>query len=271
MDTIPQDDVPHKQCTGDCKQWLPATPEFFRHTKRGKYGLRSHCKACDGKWAKAHNSQPEVKARTNARRKERYHTNPEVRTKELIAKRAYSSRPDVKERRKDRDRERQSIPGVLEQLRAISNARASRPESKERRRYRYHNYPDVHERILKEQKATRSRPEFRERSRPKKRIQASHRRAQLKTISGNYTLAQIQDLLKRQKYRCYYAACGHARFEKRNGKYIYHIEHTFPTSRVAGSDIPANDINYLVLACPSCNSKKCDKFPWEWPEGGRLL
>src|SRR6266567_4724163 len=42
-------------------------------------------------------------------------------------------------------------------------------------------------------------------------------------------------------------------------------------ARVAGGDIPANDISYLVLACPTCNNSKHDKFPWEFSKGGRLL
>ncbi len=107
--------------------------------------------------------------------------------------------------------------------------------------------------------------------RPRARVYSGIRRARKRAIGGTHTAAQIQELLKRQKYRCYYAACGHARFEKRNGKYIFHVDHTFPISRVVGTDIPANDINYLVLACPFCNISKHDKFPWEFPEGGKLL
>src|SRR6266567_2977546 len=95
--------------------------------------------------------------------------------------------------------------------------------------------------------------------------------ARKKAVQGTYTSKQIQEQLKRQKHRCYYAACGFAKFEKKKGKYVYHIGHTFPLSRVVGTDIPANSIDYLVLACPTCNMNKKNKFPWEWSEGGRLL
>lgn len=98
-------------------------------------------------------------------------------------------------------------------------------------------------------------------------LRRSHQRA----VSGTYTPAQIQEQLKRQKHRCYYAACGYAKFKKRDGEYVFQVDHTFPLSRVSGTDIPANDMGYLVLACASCNAKKKDKFPWEWFEGGRLL
>lgn len=101
---------------------------------------------------------------------------------------------------------------------------------------------------------------------------ADHRReARKKAVTGTYTSDQIQSLLKRQKYKCYYASCGFAKFKKQKGQYIYHIDHTFPISRVAGTDIPANGIDYIVLACPSCNERKNKKFPWEFFEGGRLL
>ncbi len=104
-----------------------------------------------------------------------------------------------------------------------------------------------------------------------RRVSSHKMRAHRKTVLGTHTAAQIQEQLRRQKYRCYYAACGFSTFKKRDGGYVYHVDHTFPLSRVAGTNIPANTIDYLVLACPTCNLSKHDKFPWEWPEGGRLL
>lgn len=97
---------------------------------------------------------------------------------------------------------------------------------------------------------------------------ARARRARKKAVSGTYTHEQIQNKLKLQKHKCYYCQ---ARLKKVKGKYQYHIEHTFPLSRVAGTDIPANSIDYLVLSCPTCNLSKGNKFPWEWAQGGRLL
>src|SRR6266581_1000839 len=86
-------------------------------------------------------------------------------------------------------------------------------------------------------------------------------------VLGNHTPEQIQEQLHRQKRKCYYC---HDRLKKIKGNYIYHVDHTFPLSRVAGTDIPANDIAYLVITCPTCNKSKSDKFPWEFFEGGRL-
>ncbi len=128
----------------------------------------------------------------------------------------------------------------------------------------YRQRPDVRKRVH----IYLSRPDIQERVQIQRQVRIHTRRAHQRSIAGSYTTQQIQDLLRRQKYKCYYC---NAKFEKRRGKYIYHVDHTFPVSRIAGMDIPANSIDYLVLACPHCNMSKHDKFPWEFPEGGRLL
>ncbi len=109
-------------------------------------------------------------------------------------------------------------------------------------------------------------PEGKKRRNAYSRAYGPIRRARKKALQdiGAHTGQQIQEQLKRQRCRCYYCQ---AKFERR---YIYHVDHTFPISRASGDD-PINDISYLVLACPTCNLKKNDKFPWEFPEGGRLL
>ena len=126
----------------------------------------------------------------------------------------------------------------------------------------YQSRPEIHERRrFAQREAYRHSPEVRARNRVSKRNQRARKRA----VSGTHTEQQIQEQLKRQHCRCYYCK---SQFERR---YIFHVEHTFPLSRVAGSDIKANDIDYLVLACPTCNNRKKDKYPWEFFEGGRLL
>jgi len=152
------------------------------------------------------------------------------------------------------------------EVQASNKAYQSRPEIREHRRAlhkAYYSRPEIREHISSYNKDYQSRPGVKERYRQ----HSLHRIARKKAIPGTYTPQQIEDLLKRQRHKCYYCA---TKFEKRNGKYIYHIDHTFPLSRVS-SDIPANDISYLVLTCPTCNVRKSNKFPWEWPEGGRLL
>lgn len=101
------------------------------------------------------------------------------------------------------------------------------------------------------------------------RLNSAKRRAHKRSAPGTLTHEQIQQKLKAQKYRCYYASCNHAKFEKKNGKYIYHLEHTIPLSRTEHN--PRHDVNYVVLACPACNQRKHNKLPHEFFEGGRLF
>lgn len=214
-----------------CGNIFPATPEFFQRDKHTKDGLRPDCKPCRVKW----NAERHEEKR--AYNQAYYHDQPGNRDR-ILAQRRENYRNDSEIRQYALD---------------------------------YNKRPDVREYQRIYLKEYNHRPEIKERDREARRIAKKNRRAHAKLISGSYTNAQIQELLKRQKYCCYYASCGHAKFEQKDGKYIYHIDHTFPINRVVGTDIPANDISYLVLACPSCNHKKSDKFPWEFPEGGRLL
>ncbi len=221
-DTIPQDDIPRKQCS-KCERCLPATPEFFQRDKQKKDGLRPDCKECrvqynsspsvlERKLAYNHAYYPGNRERILAQRKDNYHNIPEIRQYAL---------------------DHNKLPKVKEYNKAYQKLASKRPEARERARVVKHRY-----------------------------------RAREKSVAGIHTTQQIQDLLKRQKHKCYYCS---RKFEKRDGRYDYQVEHTFPISRVAGTDIPANDISYLVLACRSCNRNKCNKFPLEFPEGGKLL
>lgn len=95
-------------------------------------------------------------------------------------------------------------------------------------------------------------------NRDKRRASELRRRAQKRQSGGDHTAADIQRQCKAQKGKCYY--CG---VKVGDG---YHVDHVVPLSR-GGSNGPEN----IVIACPSCNSRKHDKLPHEWPEGGRLL
>lgn len=225
-------DVPMKKCSGPCGQEKPSIAEFWHRNKKAKDGLSYVCKKCMQDYHKQRTLQPEAKQRRRAYMKE------------------YCARMEVKQHRKEYSKEYYGRSGVYE-------------KHKEHIRARYRD-PEERERILEHQKEYRSLPEAQE----LRRIRGINYRARKKSLEGAHSLEQIQEQLKRQKYKCYYCQ---KKLEKAKGRYVYHIEHTFPLSRVVGTDIPANSIDYLVLACPTCNISKGDKFPWEWAEGGRLF
>lgn len=248
MDSIiPPEDTPLKRCPTcpEGQQWHPATTEFFNREKVRKDGLKTQCKICTRAYLQNYRNRPEIQECTRAYTKD-YQQRPDV--KERV--RLYNQRPE----RKEQIRQYRSRPEVQEQR--LINGRT------------YMSRPDIQEHMQANRKEYANRPEVQERHRIGEHI----RRVRKRGVQGTYTPDQIQEQLKHQKHRCYYAACGFSKFKQRkNGAYIYHIEHTYPLSRVAGTDIPANDISYLVLSCEECNKSKGKKFPWEWPEGGRLL
>jgi len=181
--------------------------------------------------------------------------------------------------KKKRDKAYRGLPGVREYHRAYAETYYSRPEIKEQvRNYHqaYYHRPDVQEQVRVKRRDYYTLPEikkyYQERDKRPER-QAHHlvnertRRARKRSVLGTHTPQQIQDRLQRQRFCCYYCS---SKFERVKGKYIYHVDHTFPLSRASG-DAPINSIDYLVLACPTCNLKKGTKYPWEWHEGGKLL
>ena len=240
MDTIPQD-TPLKQCT-KCPNAYPTTREYFHSDRSRKDGLFPTCKQCC--------RESDVKRNASAERKEYGRQYRTEHKEERHAK--------AKEYRETRKEE------LSERYKKWLHAH------REERLVYHKQYGRVHRQEI----STREK-EYWHSHKEERNARRRNRHARKKAISGTHTAAQIAEQLKRQKYRCYYAACGFAKFEriKENGtwKYDYEVEHTFPISRVAGTDIPANEMSYLVLACPTCNGSKGKKFPWEWIEGGRLL
>jgi hypothetical protein len=302
MDMIPQDNMPCKRCCRpNCETpYLPATLEFFGRDKRAKDGLKSACRKCLSAEKKAYaaNHKEELKLyRANycqehreeiSEQRKGYYQENQDHLKQYSAQyraehpekvRLSSARYNATEqRRRVKARYKSSH---CEEVRQYSvRYHAEHREEHRQRRARLHaerrheelvygrQYNATHREIRNERCRQYRRTE---RGRTLHRIHESKRNACKRSVRGTYAAAQIIEQLKRQRYRCYYAKCGFAKFAKAKGQYVYEIEHTYPLSRVAGADIPANDMGYLVLACPACNASKNNKFPWEWPEGGRLL
>ena len=258
MDTVSHH-APQKQCTGHCGRWLPATLDYFYPTTKGrKPELRSKCRVCTQEQRREYLTRPEVKLHKRDQHKE-YSARPEVRERLQGYRKEYLARPDARQHRQ----EYYARPEIIQREKDQKKEYHDRPEVKERIE-EYLSRPDVKQSRLEWRKEYRTLPNAKELS----RVNAHNRRSRKLSIAGTHTAAQIQEQLKRQKHTCYYCS---VKFQRVKGRYIYHIDHTFPVSRVAGTDIPANDINYLVLACPHCNDSKGDKFPWEWPQGGKLL
>lgn len=228
------DSIPQKRCSG-CKQELPATIEYFY----AKQGNPNRLKACCRKCSQA-----------------RY--------------RKWSNHPYPTD-----------VPKGYKRCTKCKKDLLATPENFRSHKLGKYGLHSTCKECLK-QKRLEHREEINQYRKAKRQQDPAYRQqcrarslnylARKKAIQGTHSHKQIAEQLKRQNYRCYYAACGFAKFEKKkDGTYIYVVEHTYPIARVAGTDLPVNDISYLVLACPKCNAEKGSKYPWEWPEGGRLL
>jgi 5-methylcytosine-specific restriction endonuclease McrA len=251
MDTIiPQDTTPLKQCTGPCQQWLPATTDFFhRHIQNG---LHPRCKKCRSTQRReARETRPEVRAKERTNSRKWQENNPE---------RAKSQKKAYHDAHKD---EAKAYHQAHREKRIEYNKEWHRTNREHTKEYRDAYYQE-HVEEMRAYSIAYSK------ANPIPNRQNARNRRMLKkqiAVKGSYTPTQIQEQLKRQKYKCYYGFCGYAKFMKQpNGMSLFHIEHVVPLSR-GGS----NDISNIVLACPTCNLKKHDKLPHEFPEGGRLL
>jgi HNH endonuclease len=275
-------DTLEKVCTA-CDKKFPATTEYFHRNKRNKNKLKSQCKTCcsakNKQWRennkdydrKRHRKYRQENLSEVIRKEKEYkHKNrSHIRETERLYWKAHKEQERENNRKSYIRHREQRIEYQRQRRREMGHKKRimlSEQEKLEARKKRFKKYYAQNKAYMYARwtKYTSERPGYRA------TIQ-SRRRMRKKKVLGEYTYSQIQGQLKRQRYCCYYAACGFAKFSKVDGKYIFEIEHTFPVSRIAGTDIPGNDISYLVLACPACNASKKDKFPWEWPEGGRLL
>jgi len=102
--TIPQDGIPRKQCTGPCKQWFPVTTEFFHRDKSKKDGLRSWCKTCACAWLR------EDYSKRPSRQKRIRPAHPKTKRPPRTAwYKEYRSRPGVRDREKAYKRGKKAV------------------------------------------------------------------------------------------------------------------------------------------------------------------
>lgn len=291
MDDIVSPDTPLKQCR-QCKRFFPATSAHFYLDKRRKNGLYGHCKQCHHQYYAKQREPRLEKARQHyslhKEEKRTYQLQRYARHKEELlwrqrqyyrehkdTHRARSHQYHVLHKEELREKQRQYSAQNREALR--ERARRYHRENREvllrRQRQYYAEHREEHSRYRRLHREEINEWQKRylqsERGNLIKSAIIHKRRAQKKHIGGTLTAQHIQEKLKCQQYRCYYADCGYARFERRHGRYIFHLEHTIPVSRTEAG--PRHDSNFVVLACPSCNLKKHNKLPHEWPEGNRLM
>lgn len=241
MDILPQDDTPHKRCYA-CTKSFPATLVFFSRNKSKKDGFADACKICDSARRKAYHDAHEEQE--NERRKLFRETH-----KEHVSE----------QKKRDRETHKEQIAAYKREYQQGENYKTYQ------KRYHQEHLDQVHEQQRqqyqeqREQRIAHQRQYLRtEKGRLVDKAHRHKRKAQKRASEGFYTAQQLQEQFQRQKGKCYYCK---AKFGK-----IYHVDHVVPLSKGG-----TNEINNIVLACPTCNMRKAGRLLHEWPEGNRLL
>lgn len=193
-------DTPTKRCSR-CKEYFPATTEYFTLHKGSLY---CHCRPCvklDKKESHERNREKD-----NARVAKWHQDHPEKRREEWERRKAD---PDKVELGRKRAREYYHKPENTERIKGRARKKYwDNPEAarQEKRQYRV-LHPDTVKRIAKVNK---------------------HRR---RSAHGSFTAEDIKLQFKVQKGRCWWCS--------KKIKGIYHVDHVIPLSR-GGTNDPSN-------------------------------
>lgn len=282
----PDDNFDTKTCT-KCKRTYPATSEYFpqKKSKKGELRLTSQCTQCRDEYNAAYHAAH--RKEISEQRKVYYAENSEHLRQYSVQYRAEhpeevqesGARYNV-EHREERRTSKARYNSAHRKERKEYKTKWHEEHREEQRQYSAEYNADHHEERIAygrrrrvehrdKQNAMTRRYRRTERGRLLHRVHETNRRSRKLAVPGTLSSSQIQEKLKAQRYRCYYASCGHSKFEKKDGHYIFHLEHTIPLSRL--EENPRHDINYVVLSCAACNLKKSNKLPHEFFEGGRLF
>lgn len=230
----------YKTCTY-CGKTLPATTEYFSKNGNCKYGLNARCKEC-----------------RSLIRRERYANNPEYREEAKSRAREWVENNSEKAKRTSelyRDKHRQeALDRIMKwreenpekyqaQLERRKEQYAENPERERKRNRKYYrdNKEDIKEYVA----------EWRNDNPELHRIYSASYRARKSKADGSYTAEELQERIEEQGYMCFY--CSHPLEDD------YHVDHYYPLSN-GGS----NDIENIVIACPTCNMKKSARDPHEF-------
>ncbi len=265
----------YRRCSG-CRAEFPLTSDFFYVSSGQDGGFAYRCKQC-------------VKVEHTARYHKVKTLPPRVTCPlSLMCSRCAASKPLTEEYFSRNPVGRYGFHTVCKtcQSKARAYHRKSHPELYKAQQVAYYRIHKEHiatyRKTRREYRATTDRIRYyahheynlaqrrlyRQTERGRIALQASSRARKMreKAVPGTVTASQIQEKLRKQHYACYYCF---TKFERHNGKYIFHLEHTVPVSRIEAS--PRHDINFVVLSCPSCNDRKKNKLPHEFFQGGRLM
>lgn len=229
-----------------CGEEKPATTEYFRLQKLGRFGVHGTCKKCLCR-SKTRAGVPDGYKRCTACKEIKPRTRDffisEPKNSDGVGGRC---KPCHAERQK---KLRETEPEKYKQVQKEFSAR--NPDANKQ----YHKK----KRIMQPEKMRRqSRAAQRrwqecnpERYRLTRQVKQLRRRARERAAEGHFTAKDIKSIFETQGGKCFWC--------QENIASGYHIDHFIPVSK-GGSNHPEN----LVCSCAPCNLSKNAKMPWEF-------
>lgn len=220
------DSIPQRQCTG-CKEFKPATNEYFSPNQRVKSGLQARCKLCCTEWQLEYRAQSPDRVKASESKRDR-------------------------EKRKSQARIRLQNPVYRESVNAKKRMEyAANPEPLKQYLKKYRKqFPDKVRAMMK--RWVENNPD-KVKAHGKK---GNHmRRVRAMQAEGKFTVQDMNRIYSEQDGQCSY--CGIRVFM--DIPHDLHIDHAQPLSR-GGTNWPDN----LNISCEWCNCSKADKTVLEW-------
>lgn len=245
--------TPQKQCS-KCKEFKPATVEFFHRHKGRSDGLYSRCKVCCHAEDKAfREANPEA---VRSWKKAEYQ-----RDKEKIIARVRRWEEENAERKSTRLKEKYWADPEAARARIRKASRKFREQNAESERARLREYAKQNREKIRErsrQYREANRDAINERKRIKGSIHQQAREARKKNLPNDFTLEDWQKALDYFGGRC--AACGRP-------PGLFHtlaMDHFVPLS---SPDCPGHIATNIIPLCHGdggCNNSKHDRDALEW-------
>lgn len=223
------------------KRYAERHPEIVQaRTQAWRDANREHISAYD----KDRRSTEEFKKKSQGNEKERYAKDPETGKARAAGW-------------------RQKNAAILKEV--WKKQRAKNPEKRKENNRRWkREHP---EEVKAAEKA------WREANPEKTRLYGHERRAIQRGSGGKVTVAEIQDLWKKQDGKCvYYAVCGNILTDK--GPYAAQRDHIEPLKPIDPTKPPGkNSIENIALLCGLCNRRKKNNDPYAFTQRyeGRLF
>lgn len=234
------------------RQWRENNPEKRREIERRSYKKHKAKRNAEGR---AYHEQH--KEQLNARRRQYFHDNREYErnrnkvyrseNKERISEYQRAARQEDPE--KFRERVRRSYRKHIDKV--VAYRQKNRSAILERGRKWYAENKERHKTA-----ATKRKEANPEAWRLKVLAKTHKYLARKKGAEGYFTKNDVELQYKSQNGKCWW--CG------KSVKRKFHVDHIIPLAK-GGSNKPNN----ICISCPTCNSQKSDRMPWEFK--GRLF